>query len=450
MRRTLSATLALLALATLLPASAWSAGFLVQLQGQIPADLGAQVSAAGGTLVRTLPEIGYAVATSDDPAFATRLGAQPGVLAVTRDVTLRWTPDPATLGAPVEAAEPATPAVDPTTAAFFACQWNMRNIDAPGAWALGAFGDPDVKVAVLDTGVDPTHNDLVGRVDTAESTSALTPGSSPCGAVDEGTFLDFGFHGTFVSSNITSNGLGIAAVAPDTRVVAVKVLNCAGSGRFSDIISGLLYAASLPDVDVINMSLGVPGGIPKDLPGAGPLVGALNQTVNFVESRGKLVVSASGNDGLDMDHSGDVVFVPAESGSGIAVYATAWNDALASYSNFGVSGTWVGAPGGDGPDPDPPLPGCVVAPSRQGLVFGACSTFASFGCGPNSYLIGAGTSFATPIVSGVAALIDGQAGGGLNGQQLKARLAESADDLGAIGVDLFFSHGRVNARKAVE
>ncbi len=450
MRRILSVLVPVLAVAALLPGSAFAGSFLIEAQGHIPSDLAGRVSAAGGTLQRVLPEVGYAVATSSDPAFAARLGGQHGIRSVTQDVAVQWAPDPSGLSGPVEAAPAATPAVDPTTAFFYACQWNMRNIDAPGAWALGEFGDPDVKVAVLDTGVDPTHNDLAGRVDVGESASALSAGSSPCGAVDETTFLDFAFHGTFVSSTITSNGLGIAAVAPDARVVAVKVLNCTGSGSFGDIITGLLYAASLDDVHVVNMSLGVPGGIPKNLPGAGQLIAALNKTVNYVESQGKLVVSASGNDGLDMQHSGNAAFVPAESGSGIAVYATAWNDLLATYSNYGVSGTWVGAPGGDGPDPTPPLPGCVVSPSSQGLVFGACSTFAGFGCGPNSYLIGAGTSFATPIVSGVAALIDGQAGGSLNGHQLKARLAQSADDLGAPGTDLLYSHGRVNARKAVE
>ncbi len=450
MRRTLSALVVSLFLAALLPIAVFGGTFLIQLQGQGPADLGAQVAAAGGHLVRTLPGIGYAVATANDSAFAATLGAQRGVIAVTQDVSLQWSPNPATFTTVAAVAPVATAAVDPTTAFFYGCQWNLHNIDAEGAWELGAFGDPDVKVAVLDTGVDPTHNDLAGRIDLSESVSALTAGTSPCGAVDENTFIDFDFHGTFVSSNITSNGLGIAAVAPETQVVAVKVLNCTGSGTFSDIISGILYAANLNDVDVINMSLGVQGGIPKNLPGAGPLVAAFNRAVNFAESRGKLVVSAAGNDGMDMQHAGNTVFVPADAGSGIAVYATTWDDDLASYSNYGVSGTWVGAPGGDLPAPSPALAGCVINPALQGLVLGACSTFAGIGCGPNSYLIADGTSFSAPIVSGVAALIDGQAGGGLNGQQLKALLAISADDLGAPGVDLYFSHGRVNAKKAVE
>jgi len=441
-------------LALLAPTAALADTYLIEVNGQIGADLDARVTAAGGTLLRTHPEIGYAYATSASPDFAALLGADQTIKSVDRDIVLQWTPEPTEM-ATAQGVTEAGPVVDPTTAFFYPCQWNMRNIEADGAWALGEFGDPNVKVAVLDSGIDPTHSDTVGKVDLANSTSFLSPGSSPCntalGLPDEETYLDFRFHGTFVATQIVSNSAGIAAVAPDSRIVAVKVLNCTGSGSFGDIIAGILYSANLPDVSIINMSLGVPGGIPKNLPGAGPLLAAMNKTINYAESQGKLVVSASGNEGLDMDHSGNSVFLPAEAGSGISVYATGWDDTLAGYSNYGVSGTWVGAPGGDGPDPDPPLPGCAVNPGNQGLVLGACSQFSVFiGCGPNSYLVGAGTSFASPIVAGVAALIDGQAGGALNGHQLATALANSADDLGKPGVDIFYSHGRVNARKAVE
>lgn len=447
--------LALVAVLTLLaPAAALADNYLIEVNGQIPTDLEARVSAAGGTLLRTHPEIGYAYASSDNLDFASLLAADRTVRAVDRDVVLQWTPQPAEM-ALTQGVVGAGPAVDPTTAFFYPCQWNMRNIEADGAWAQGEFGNPSVKVAVLDSGIDPTHGDTVGKIDLANSVSVLSPGSSLCNAVlglpDEETYLDFRFHGTFVATQIVSNSAGIAAVAPDTQVVAVKVLNCLGSGSFGDIIAGILYSADLPDVSVINMSLGVPDGIPKNLAGAGPLLAAMTESINYAESQGKLVVSASGNEGLDMDHSGNAVFLPAEAGSGIAAFATAWDDTLASYSNYGVSGTWVGAPGGDGPDPDPPLPGCVVSPGSQGLVLGACSQYSIFfACGPTSYLVGGGTSFASPIVAGVAALIDGQAGGALNGHQLATELANTADDLGAPGVDIFYSHGRVNARKAVE
>jgi subtilisin family serine protease len=80
-----------------------------------------------------------------------------------------------------------------------------------------------------------------------------------------------------------------------------------------------------------------------------------------------------------------------------------------------------------------------------------CSQFAFFAsCSANAYLLSGGTSFATPIVSGVAALVDAKAGGALRGGQLKTALSQSAEDLGEPGTDDIFSHGRVNASRAVE
>lgn len=416
--------------------------YLIKLNGGAPADLAALVSAAGGTLLRVHPEIGYATATSADPGFSGNLrGAS--IQSVDRDLSLQWVPS-----MHVESAGPASQvstASNPAGAFFYPCQWSLPQINAPAAWAQGARG-AGIKVAVLDTGVDPFHQDLAGRIDVANSASMLTAGSSPCGAFDEANIYDLNFHGSFVSGLITSNNLGSAGVAPDAQVVGVKVLNCTGSGSFGDVIAGILYAANLADVDVLNMSLGA--AIPKNLQGAGPLIAALNKAVNYAQSQGKLVVSAAGNDGADMQHSGNVTWVPAESGSGIAIYATSNLDTLASYSNHGVSGTWVGAPGGDFPNTAPGLPGCPVNNAFESLMLSVCSSFVCGGT--NFYALGDGTSFASPIVAGVAALVDGQHGGALDAAQIKTILKNSADDLGKPGTDPVFSHGRVNAGDAVQ
>jgi len=418
--------------------------FVIQLTGAAPSNLAAQISAAGGTLQRVYPEIGYATATSTNPSFASNLGHGNGIQSVDADLSTQWVPSLAAQQAIQSQSTTAAP--NPTGAAFYACQWNMRQIDAPGAWAKGQFGAPGVKVAVLDTGVDPFHQDLAGHIDTANSTSMLTAGSSPCGAFDETTIYDLDFHGSFVSGIITSNGIGVAGVAPNAQVVCVKVLNCGGSGSFGDVIAGILYAANLSDVDVINMSLGV--GIPKNLHGAGPLIAALNKAGNYAAAQGKLVVVASGNDGADMQHAGNVTWVPAESGNAISIYATGNTDNLASYSNYGISGTWIGAPGGDFPNTQPGIAGCPVSASLQSLVISVCSSFV---CGAsNFYVVGDGTSFASPTVAGVAALLDGKHGGSLTPADLKTLLKNSADDLGAPGTDSIFIHGRVNASNAVD
>jgi len=290
--------------------------------------------------------------------------------------------------------------------------------------------------------VDPNHIDLAGRIDVANSVSML---SSP-------SLCD-----NFVSDQTTFFGFGVTGIAPDATIIGVKVLSCLGSGSFGDIIAGIMYAADLSTVDVINMSLGA--YFAKNLPGGGPLNGAMAKAVNYANSKGILVSTSAGNSGAapgvgaNLDKDKNFVHVPSQSGSTISAWAGDVNGNLAGYSNHGRSGTWVGAGGGDGIDPSPPLAGCPFPPSFQGSITSVCSSFQivlPFACTTNSFIIGpTGTSFSTPMVSGVAALIDGGAGGSMNAGQLTTILSRTADDLGKKGGDNIFSHGRVNAGAAV-
>ena len=429
--------------------------YIIQFVDEVPDDIRELVTTAGGTLDRLYREIGVGIATSDDPDFAGELESYVEVEKVTQDMRVKWTPD----SVPAEKETFAIPeghavGLDPTTTALFACQWNMSQINAPGAWAQDEFGNPGVKVAVLDTGIDPMHQEfLPPKVDLGNSTSVLS--FSPCGVDDTGTINDFFGHGTFVASQISTNTVAMAGVAPLSRIVAVKVLACDGFGSFGDVIAGIVHAANVPSVDVINMSLGA--YFAKNLPGAGPLVGALNKAVNFAGSRGKLVVSSAGNSAANLDKHKNFISVPAQSGSGISIYATDIGDALASYSNFGRSGTWVGGPGGDKSGGSTiSLSECLIPAVFQDGILGACSSFAFGGdrcAGGATYIVGAiGTSFAAPLVSGVAALVDGKMSnlGSLNRGQLKTILSRTADDLGRKGVDRIFSRGRVNAAQAVQ
>jgi len=427
------------ALALGLPAPVVAGSYLILVPAGAGGALPDAVADAGGRLSRYHPEIGVAAALSDDPGFVAAM-AEGGFQQVAPDPVILWVPDIDATAVVIEgsAAGPPLSTASPEDATLYACQWNLRQVDAPGAWAAGAFGDPDVEVAVVDSGVDPFHVDLAGRVDTARSTSVLS--SSPCGAADTGTFYDLSNHGTFVASQITTNGLGIAAVAPAARVVAVKALSCQGSGTFADVIDGILYAAGLDGVEVINLSLGAL--VPRNL-GTGTLLGALARAVNHARAEGKLVIAAAGSSGLDLQHAQDWIYVPAESGTALGIYDTTIEDLLASSSNYGLSAAPLGAPGGSFPNPGPPLPGCPVAPQSQSLVLGACSSFVCSGTG--QYLLATGTA----IASGVAALVDGQAAGALTPGQLEQILLQTADDLGRQGVDPVYGHGRVNAARAV-
>jgi subtilisin family serine protease len=176
--------------------------------------------------------------------------------------------------------------------------------------------------------------------------------------------------------------------------------------------------------------------------------------VNFAQNQGKLVVSAAGNFGVNLDKDKNFTQIPADAGAGIAVWAGDIDGNLAGYSNHGRA-TWVGAGGGDFTpgSPNIPLPGCFFG--GQDGILSACSTksvvFPICGTANDFYLLGfSGTSFATPVVAGVAALVDGAAGGSLNPGQLKTVLKNTADDIGPNGTDVLFSHGRVNAGRAVE
>lgn len=418
--------------------------YMIELKDGIPANLEKLVAESGGTLLRVHPQIGKATVVAADPSFARRMARNGQVTAVHRDKVIRWT-EP--LGELVEIPETApVAATDPTEAALFPCQWQLRQIDAPGAWAMGALGSPQAKVAVIDTGVDPFHIDLEGRIDEDNSISLLLPGTSGCGAEDENTFHDYAGHGTFMASMVTTNGINIAAVAPETQVVAIKVINCEGEGEFSDIIAAILHAADIPDVSVISLSLG--GFVNKKEPGAKEFLRFARESVDYAFSQGKLVVAVAGNQHIDLRGIRPLVAVPTESGQAIGVYATDVRDRLASYSNWGFPASWIGAPGGDNNAPRRPFAGCPLPAEEQGRILGACSSFVCGGA-TDQYITGRGTSISAPVVAGVAALIDGLHDGVLSPRRLKVLLKNRADDLGEPGTDPIFSHGRVNAGRAV-
>jgi len=437
--------------------------FLIELSSGDTSKLAVVVSRAGGSLKHVMPDLGYATAVSENPNFRKNLKSNKSIRNITRDLIVQWTPkiEESNFGELDMNIESLGHLIDPTDAAWGSCQWHNDQVDVQTAWAKGEYGSPSAKVAVLDTGTDPFHQDLVGQIDLANSTSMITEGDETCdfvselyyGVKDSETYYDFGFHGSFVSGQIAAHGLVTAGIAPDTQIVGVKVLNCFGSGSFGDIIAGIVYAANLEDVSVINMSLGA--YFAKNLKGAGPLVAAMNRAVNYASRKGKLVVSAAGNDFADLQHDGNMTSVPAESGNGIATWAGDIDGGLASYSNHGTNAATLGAGGGSGDinSSQIPLAGCPLPPSSQHGIVSVCATTSLFyGCGTGTFYLfgGSGTSFSAPVVSGVAALLDGKHAGALGASELKEALKETADDIGKEGADNEFGHGRVNAGKIVD
>jgi subtilisin family serine protease len=408
----------------------------------------AAVSAAGGTVVFDHAGAGVAVVRASAPDFAARLRASLAVDSVNVDRVVAWQ-QPSTM---IDATDNA---IDPSNDTFYPIQWAPKAIDAPAAWAAGCTGK-GVRVAILDGGLFAAHPDLAANVDVARSRS-FVPGQNF--NQDTGTF----WHGTHVAGIVAAadNTRGVVGIAPEATLIGVKVLH-SGSGSFGWIIQGILYAATPIEqggagADIINMSLGAL--FERDDPDAEGLVAAMNKAVNYVNRFGVLSVSAAGNDAVDLDHSGSFTVVPAQSGAGIAVSATApvgfaygaMNfDRLASYSNYGASAINVAAPGGDAVYPTNEL--CTM-PVAGGTVTTACWVFdlvlsTSRGTTANGgYTWAAGTSMAAPAASAVAAIIK-QQHPGISAGALKAALQQSATDSGKQGNDPFYGKGFVNALAA--
>jgi subtilisin family serine protease len=311
-------------------------------------------------------------------------------------------------------------------------QWGLERIGAPGAWARGT-GD-GITIAVVDSGVDLSHEDLAPKLDGNVSCIGASGNAARC----SGSGQDDNGHGTHVAGialAATGNSRGIAGVAPDARLLAVRVLkdDCAGAeactatGNADDVAAGIRWATD-HGADVINLSLG--GGTVQSVLGC-----AFCDAVEYAWSKGAIAVIAAGNDSALPSGFSDE---PA-----VVVTATTRADTRASYSNASSgllrNARWpVAAPGGEAEtDPDD----CATGGTPKGIL----STYWSEGH-QNGYACLAGTSMAAPHVSGSLAVLRST---GLSPQASIDRLLATAQDLGAPGRDDEFGMGRIDLGRAV-
>lgn len=271
-------------------------------------------------------------------------------------------------------------------------QWNLQAIHAPEAWDL-SHGD-GVTIAIIDTGVQPNDPDLKDK---------LVPGYDFVNN-DREPWDDHG-HGrrvALVAAAATNNGIGIAGVGYNARIMPLKALDATGLGTHSWLAAAIVWAAS-HGADVINLSLG--GPFPSR---------TLSEAIDFAWNQGAVLVAAAGNEGSD------VVTYPAAYPSVMAVVATTPEMQRAFFSNYGryVS---VAAPG----------VGIIAGQEEGGSVAGR------------------GTSLATPHVAGVAALVVAR-NPSLTNTQIRAIIEQTADDLGEPGWDPYYGHGLINAYRAVQ
>lgn len=471
----------LLALGTLgFVASAQAGTYIVTANGHsFDNKLVQKVERAGGTVTVRLPQIGVAIVDAPSDDFAVRASHVPGVRSVAKDITLQFTnPENALEGVETVFTNPPASGDDDF---YFDAQWGMQAIDVAGAWNAGYRGAGAV-VAVLDSGVACQHPDIAANLLMADAAS-FVPGEGVC--VPTTPAFSFRFnHGTHVAGIIAApdNGYGTIGVAPEAKIMPVKVLSAvSGSGSFGGIIQGIIHAAD-HGADVINMSLGVSGGLPVNGPGANDIANLVNATkraVQYANKQNVTVVASAGNDARDLDKDSGVEICdddgcfrynlrafPAQLPGALAISSTApsnWASAptttfldnLAYYSNYGQSAIAFAGPGGSAAYPGDEL--CTVVGVNRpcwlwDLVFSPGGYVIDAGGNITGFLTfwAQGTSMAAPHVSGVAALIIGKNGGDMSPAAVEAALRRSSEDLGKPGKDDAYGQGRVNAARAVQ
>lgn len=359
-------------------------------------------------------------------------------------------------GGDIELVEPdriARPFAEPLDPIYVSNQWNLKapaglnvgGANLPNAWDF-TLGSSAAVVAVLDTGILPhvdinwstvlTGYDFIGNFSNFNAPRSTDGNGRDANAEDSGDFVtsqDFCFdpdvpennrsswHGTHVSGIIGAswnNGTGIAGIAPQSRILPVRVLGTCG-GLFSDIIDGMRWAAGLPvgglnnstPAKILNLSLGAKSGACGQ---------SLQAAVTDVINVGASIVAATGND--------NVIGVPqpANCDGVIAVTAHALDGDTTNYANIGVE-TTISAPGGGCGEAKSNLGQCTeaTAPAIASTIDSAATTPSSGAA--SSYGLYAGTSMAAPHVAGVAALMLAQ-DATLVPAQIKSYLQAAARD----------------------
>lgn len=284
----------------------------------------------------------------------------------------------------------------------------------------GTLDGDGVGICVIDTGIDPNHEQLAGRV--VGWRDWVNGQAVP--------YDDHG-HGTHVSSIAAGDGTGSAVagqyggVARAASLIGAKVLDSSGSGSDADVAAAIEWCAGRSDVRVISMSLGSPGGDGSDLG---------SQMANAAAAAGKVVVVAAGNSG---DAPGTIT-APGVATDVITVGAASDESTVAGGLDTDV-GLYLAGFSGRGPTANP------AARLKPDVVAPGLSVVAAKANAPTSYVAYSGTSMATPFVSGVVAL-GLEAAPGSSPAAIKSALQATARDAGAAGADNEWGHGLVDAR----
>jgi thermitase len=261
------------------------------------------------------------------------------------------------------------------------------DIDAPEAWTE-AFGSATFestggsRVAVLDTGIDRTHVDLLDKV------VACASATSGVGLVVSGSCSDDNLHGTHTAGTVaanTNNGIGVAGTAPNAELAIFKFLNAGGVGFLADEIAGIRWAHETARADIISMSF---SSYEEDT--------AERSAVRDANNAGLLLIAAAGNDYDDTKN------YPAYYSEVMSVTSNNAADVISGFANCNTD-VEISAPGED-----------------------IWSTFPG-----NGYGVISGTSMSTPHVAGIAALLMSEKG--LSAQQARNVIVNTAEPVASTG-----------------
>lgn len=275
----------------------------------------------------------------------------------------------------------------------YSLQYHHPLMNSPAAWDITT-GSSNIIVAVCDTGVQSTHPDLVANL--------ILPGYN---TVDNTTNSeDFWGHGTSVAGCIAAvgnNGIGVAGFGYNVKILPIRISNNSSNATafISDMAEAMRYAVD-NGAKVVNLSYG------------GAYSATIDSAAQYVRSKGGLHFMSAGNENSDLSANSDWA-------SFVIVGATDSSDNRASFSNFGTP-------------VDVTAPGVSIRTTRRGSTYGYAS----------------GTSFSSPIVAGVGALIY-SVNPNFTPSQVEQFLFTTAKDIGAVGEDSVFGHGRVDAGAAI-